>query len=374
MKIGLEAERANLPNPTGVEVYAAELIKNLAKIDLHNEYVLYFRTKPQPWFYNLPKNFKIRLIPFPKLWTQVRLSFEMMTHPVDVLVILASAMPIFHPKKSLFTTHDLAYEIFPEAFPWFMRNYLIWSTRFAVYSAAKILAVSQATKNDLVRLYHVSPEKVQVTYLAYDAQKFKPLGYDQVQPVLDKFALSYKKYILFMGTLQPRKNIIRLIDAYIKLKQESHIEEKLIIAGGKGWLWKPILDKIKNADLSDSIKLLGYVDAAVLPALYNGASLLTLPALYEGFGLPPLEAMACGTPVVVSNISSLPEIAGDAEVLVDPNSVESIAEGLLSVLMDKDLQKDLSEKGIARAKQFTWENTARKTLEAIESLSVPPRT
>jgi glycosyltransferase involved in cell wall biosynthesis len=330
MRIGLEAERANMPNPTGVEIYAAQLIKNLAKIDTKNEYILYFRTKPLPWFYELPKNFQIRLIPFPKFWTQIRLSWEMITHPVDVLVVLAAALPFYHGRKSVVTIHDIAFEMFDGIYTGFMNYYQKFFARFAVKFATKVLTVSESTKNDLIKTYHARPEKITVTHLAYDTERFRPMGYEQVQPVLDKLNLSYKKYILFTGTLQPRKNIERLVDAYLKLKTESRIEEKLVIAGGKGWLWEPIVAKIESAGMKDSVRHIGYADQEDLPALYNGASVLTLPALYEGFGLPPLEAMACGTPVVVSNISSMPEVVGDAGVLVDPKSVDSIAEGLLA--------------------------------------------
>lgn len=367
MKIGLEAERANLPNPTGVEHYAAELIRNLAKIDHSNEYVLYFRTTPQLWFNNLPANFKLKVIPFPKFWTQIRLSWEMFWYPVDVLMILASALPIYHPKKSVFTAHDIAYEFFPEAFTPFMLKYLIWSTRHAVKAAAKIVSVSQSTKDDIVRVYKTEPAKVEVIHLGLDKQ-YVPKSYEQSQPILDKHGLTYKKYLLFVGTLQPRKNLPKLIDAFIKLKKEHRIEEKLVIAGGKGWLYQPILEKIKGAGMDNEIKFLDYVDGEDLPALYSGAVLLTLPALYEGFGLPPLEAMACGTPVVVSNVSSMPEVVGDAGRLVDPNSVDSIAEGLLEVISSKEVQEQMSAKGILQAGKFTWENTARQTLELLKSL------
>lgn len=368
MKIGLEAERANLPNPTGVERYAAELIRNLAKLDSQNEYILYFRTKPQQWFYGLPPNFKIRLIPFPKFWTQIRLSWEMITHPVDVLLILASVLPIWHPRNSIFTAHDIAFEIFPEAFPSFMRNYLKWSTRFAAKRAERILTVSEATKKDLVKIYDTDPSKIFVTHLGFDDEKFKPRPYAEVQVVLDKYNLSYQKYILFVGTIQPRKNIARLVEAFQKIRKENRIEEKLILVGGRGWLWEPILKKVKTAGLDGSVKYLDYVDKEDLPYLYAGARLLTLPALYEGFGLPTLEAMASGVPVVVSNISSLPEVAGEAGVLVDPNSVDSIADGLLKVLTDSNLRQQMIEKGLIRAQEFTWENTAKKTLEVFKSL------
>lgn len=368
MKIGLEAERANLPNPTGVERYAAELIKNLARLDAKNQYVLYFRTEPQEWFYHLPPNFKLRVIPFPKFWTQLRLSWEMITHPVDALVILASVLPLWHPRNSIFTAHDIAYEFFPQAFTGFMRNYLVWSTRFAVRHAARVLAVSEATKKDLVRVYNADPHKIAVTHLGFDAAKFHPRSYGEVQPVLDKYGLTYQKYILFVGTIQPRKNIERLVEAVHKLRKQNHIEEKLAVFGGRGWLWEPIVKKIKMIGLDGSAKYFDYVDEKDLQFIYAGAKVFTLPALYEGFGIPPLEAMASGVPVVVSNVSSLPEVVGEAGVLVDPNSADSIADGILKVLVHEDLRRDMISDGLEQAKKFTWENTAKKTLEVIESL------
>ncbi|MGE5392300.1 MAG: glycosyltransferase family 4 protein [Candidatus Saccharibacteria bacterium] len=367
MKIGIEAERANLPNPTGVERYAAELIRHLAETDRTNEYVLYFRTKPQAWFHALPPNFRLRLIPFPKFWTQIRLSWEMLVHPVDVLMILASALPFYHPRNSVVTVHDVAFEMFPEAFTGFMRRYLVFFTRFAVKRARRIVAVSESTKRDLMRLYGCPKDKIEVIHLGRD-EKFSPVPYADAQAVLDKHGLIYKKYILFVGTLQPRKNIARLVEAFIKLRKENRIEEKLVIIGGRGWLWKPILEKIQAAGLKDAIQVLGYVEDGELPAIYSGASLLTLPALYEGFGLPPLEAMACGTPVVVSNVSSLPEVAGEAGVLVDPLNVNSIAGGLLRVLIDPELKKKMSAEGLKQAERFSWDRTAKKTLELLESL------
>jgi glycosyltransferase involved in cell wall biosynthesis len=368
MKIGIEAERANLPHPTGVERYAAELIKNFARMDSENEYVLYFRTKPQQWFYDLPKNFSIKVMPFPKYWTQIRISWEMFLHPVDVLFIPASALPIYHPKNSVATVHDVAWRMFPGAFTKVMRRYLEWSTSMAVRSAAKIIAVSEATKVDLKKFYGIEPEKVAVTHLGLNPN-FRPMTYEEVQPVLDKYGLVYRKYVLFLGTMQPRKNIIRLVDAYTKLKIENHIEEKLAIFGGKGWLWEPILEKITTAGKDGSVKYFNYADEKDLPYLYAGASLLTLPALYEGFGLPPLEAMASGVPVVVSNISSLPEVVGEAGRLVDPNSVDSIASGLLEVLTNSSLREDMIKKGIDISKNFTWEQTARKTLDVFKELN-----
>ena len=367
MTIGIEAERANLPQKTGVEVYAAHLIRHLARLDAKNQYVLYFRTQPQEWFYHLGPNFKLKVIPFPKFWTQLRISWEMLTHAVDVLAILASALPIWHPRRSVVTVHDVAWKLFPEAFTPFMRHYLDWSTRHAVKQAAKVVAVSQSTKNDLIKHYQVDPQKIEVIHLAVGEQ-FRPRNYSDCQPTLDKFGLVYQKYILFVGTMQPRKNIPRLVEAFIKIKKDNHMEEKLVIVGKKGWLWEPIEQKIKESGLGQAVQVLDYVTDEDLPFLFAGASLLTLPALYEGFGLPPLEAMKSGVPVVVSDVSSLPEVVGDAGLLVDPNSVDSVAEGLLQVLTDKELRLQMIAKGLGQAKRFSWENTARKTLSLFESL------
>jgi glycosyltransferase involved in cell wall biosynthesis len=367
MRIGIEAERANHPNPTGVERYATEVIRNLALLDDKNEYVLYFRTEPQEWFKKLPANFILRVIPFPKFWTQTRLAWELLVRPVDVFFMCIQALPFLHPKNSVITVHDVAYEMFPRAFGAFMLFYLKLTTRWGVWRAKKIIAVSDSTKNDLVRIYGINPGKITTSHLGVDPI-YHPRSYDDVQSVLDKYGLTFKKYVLFVGTMQPRKNLVKLVEAFEKLTIERHIEEKLVIVGGKGWLWEPVMERIESSPAQPTIKILDYVKFEDLPLIYNGASLLTLPALYEGFGLPPLEAMASGTPVVVSQASSLPEVVGEAGKLVDPNNADSIANGLLEVLQNPQLQTQMSEKGLARAKQFTWRATAERILTVIESL------
>jgi glycosyltransferase involved in cell wall biosynthesis len=365
MKIGIEAERANVSHPTGVERYASELIRNLAKLDTHNEYILYFRTKPQEWFTKLPPNFKVKVIPFPKFWTQTRLTWELLIHPVDLFFMPIQALPFLHPKNSVITVHDIAYEFFPKAFTPFMLFYLKLTSRWGVWRAKKIITVSDSTKNDVIKMYGANPNKITTSYLGLDGS-FQPMSYQDSQSVLDSYGLSFKKYILFVGTLQPRKNLEKLIDAYLKLKKDFHIEEKLVISGGKGWSWEPILDKIISAK-KDGVVYIEYAPFEHLKPLYSGATALVLPSLYEGFGLPPLEAMACGTPVIVSNISSLPEVVGDAGEYFEPDSVDSIAQGMMKVLEDKNLQEQMSKKGIERAKQFTWEKCAQTVLKVFES-------
>ncbi len=366
MRIGIEAERANVQHATGVERYASEVIRNLARIDRTNEYILYFRSQPQAWFKELPPNFKIKVIPFPKFWTQTRLAFELLIHPVDVFFMPIQALPFLHPRNSVITLHDLAYEYYPQAFAPFMRFYLKLTTRWGVHMAKKIITVSESTKNDAIKTYGITPIKVIPAQLGLDGT-FKPVPYAEVQPILDTEKLTYKKYILHVGTLQPRKNIEKLVDAYLKLRRDFHIEEKLVIAGGKGWMWEPILAKIEAAK-NDGVVYLEFVSESFLHSLYSGAVCLAFPSLYEGFGLPSLEAMASGTPVVVSNISSLPEVAGEAGTYVEPSSVDSIAQGIMKVLESKQYQEEKSKLGLERAKGFTWDSCARKILEVFEGL------
>jgi glycosyltransferase involved in cell wall biosynthesis len=213
----------------------------------------------------------------------------------------------------------------------------------------------------------VPEDKIEIIPLGVNPT-LRPLPQNEIEPILKKFGLEHKNYVLFVGTLQPRKNIPRLIDAFALLKKKGRIEDKLAIVGGKGWIWKPITDKIRSAGLGNEVRFLDYVDNDDLHKLYCGAKLLTLPALYEGFGLPPLEAMACGTPTVVSNVSSLPEVVGDAGVLVDPNSIESIAEGITRLVTDDRLRMELGAKSLVQAKKFSWEQTAQKTKYLYEAL------
>lgn len=240
MTIGIEAERANNPHKTGVEHYAKQLILHLAQIDSQNTYILYLRTPPEAWFLQLPKNFTVKVMPFPLFWTQLRLSWEMLMSPVDVLFIPASALPLIHPKKSVVTIHDIAWKFYPETFTPFMRWFLEWSTKFAVTKASRIIAVSHATKQDLIGQYNIAKERVVVVHHGYEeASKLisgyanKPISEEvnkQVSGYADKqisnsdnhlikksqnqiFKQSVSPYILFLSTLQPRKNLGRLIDA-----------------------------------------------------------------------------------------------------------------------------------------------------------------
>jgi glycosyltransferase involved in cell wall biosynthesis len=363
MLIGIEAQRANLGQKTGVEHYAKQLILHLAKIDTTNSYILYLRSKPEAWFLDLPKNFQVKVMPFPIFWTQLRISWEMLINPVDVLLILASALPFFHPKKSIVVVHDLAWRYFPKSFTWFMRNFLEWSTWFAQKRAKKIIAVSESTKEDLVKFYKVDEKKIHVVHHGYEEQvsgsRLKLS--DELQKKLPE------KYVLFLSTIQPRKNLQGLIDAFVWLKRTNpQLVHKLVVIGKLGWKFDSILNKIKQH--SNLVVYLNYLNNEESNQILKKADLLVLPSFYEGFGMTILEAFAANVPVATSKISSMPEVAEQAAVYFNPFDSKDMALAIQKVLTDKLLVDDLRHKGRERLKNFSWEKCAKETLSIIYSL------
>jgi glycosyltransferase involved in cell wall biosynthesis len=371
MLIGIDASRSVAQKRTGTENYSLNLIRHLLALQSDHRYRLYFNRPPthnlQPA--TLPPSSgqacNLRILPFPRLWTHLRLSWEMARRPPDLLFVPAHVLPIVHPRRSVVTVHDLGYLYYPEAHRPLDRIYLDLSTRHNARAATHLIADSSATQNDLIERYGIEPDKITVVYPGYDEVTF--------QPVRDEMAIEVVKarygitgnYILFLGTLQPRKNLTRLIEAYWKLKAGSW---KLVIAGKTGWLYEDIFRRVEEMGLEESVLFPGYVATGDLPALLSGARLFVFPSLYEGFGLPVLEAMACGTPVVCSNVSSLPEVAGDAAVPVDPLDVKELAAAMERVLGDEELRAGLIKRGFEQAKRFSWEKCARETLHALESV------
>lgn len=355
MLIGIEAERANHPQKTGVEHYARQLILHLAEIDRRNNYILYLRSQPEDWFLRLPKNFQVKVLPFPIFWTQLRLSWETFRRPVDALMIPASALPVIHPKKSVVTIHDLAWIFYPQTFTKFNRWFLRWSTKFAVERASNIIAVSEATKKDLIKYYHVPAGKITVVHH----------GFEQVPSENQVSSVKLpEKYVLFLSTLQPRKNLEGLIDAFKELKRECpELPHRLVVAGKPGWKFESILRKIEeNKDL---VVYLNHVSDSDRLAILFKADLLVLPSFYEGFGMQILEAFSAGVPVAASKVSSMPEVAGEAAVYFDPKNIREIKSAIKTVLLDKSLADRLREKGRERLKQFSWEKCARETMEIL---------
>jgi len=369
MRIGIDASRATVPRRTGTESYARRLTQALLEQGSGHDLILYFRDSPALELFPAGGGVR-RVIPFPRLWTHVRLAWELLTQPrPDVLFIPAHVLPLIHPLPSVVTVHDLGYRHFPDAHPLMQRVYLDWSTRFSARAATHLIADSEATKNDLIRFYNIPAEKITVIYPGRD-ESLQPVD---PSPIRAKYHLP-EEYILHVGTLQPRKNLLRLIEAWhsFVLRPSSSVlrppsSVALVLAGRPGWLSAPILAKARAVP-AGRIRLLDYVPDEDLAGLYSGARAFVFPSLYEGFGFPVLEAMACGTPVICSNTSSLPELAGDAALLVDPTDTEALAATVIRVLSEPDRRAALIEKGFEQVKKFSWEKAARETMGVLEKV------
>jgi glycosyltransferase involved in cell wall biosynthesis len=350
MHIGIDASRTTRAQRTGTEGYALNLIRALLSHATRHRLTLYFREKPAPALF--PKG-QPRIIPFPRLWTHARLSWEMLTRPPEVLFVPAHVIPLVCPVPAVVTIHDLGYRHFPRAHPLTHWAYLDWSTRFSTYRAAHILADSHATRRDLVQMYGVRENKISVVYP----------GRDEALTRVDPAAVRAKyqlpaTYLLHIGTVQPRKNLLRLIEAVTH--HPSPVP--LVLAGRSGWLAEPILEAARR----HNVRVLDYVPDEALAGLYSGATAFVFPSLYEGFGFPVLEAMACGTPVICANTSSLPEVAGEAALTVDPLDTGALAAAIARVLSDAALRESLIARGYEQIQKFSWAKAARETLSVLE--------
>ena len=358
MLIGIDASRAVAARPTGTEVYSQRLIQALLKLESPHRFRLYLRGGPLAGTF---PGAELRIMPFPRLWTHLRLSWEMARRPPDVLFVPAHVLPLVHPRASLVTVHDLGYLYFPEAHPLGQRWYLDLSTRWNARFAAHVLADSEATKADLVARYTTPPEKITVAFPGRD---------ETLTPVDDPVAIEALKarygiggaYYLYLGTLQPRKNLARLIAAFAALPPDT----VLVLAGRRGWLYESLFAQVRRLGLEGRVLFPGYIRAEDKAALLSGALAFVFPSLYEGFGLPVLEAQACGCPVITSTTSSLPEVAGDAALLVDPSEPAAIGAAMARVAADPALRGALVERGFANVRRFSWTACARSALDAIE--------
>jgi glycosyltransferase involved in cell wall biosynthesis len=365
MRIGIDASRATAAQRTGTELYARRLIEALAALAPPHTLRLYFRDDPGPWLAAHPA-VERRVIPFPRLWTHLRLSWALLAERPrpDVLFVPAHVLPLAHPLPSVVTVHDLGYHHFPDAHPPRQRRYLEWSTRRAARAATHLFADSQATARDLTAIYGVREQKITVVYPGYDE------SLRRVDPaaVRARYQLP-AEYVLHVGTLQPRKNLARLIEAVASLRA-AHPSLHLVLAGRPGWLAEPILRLA--GEHGAWVRLLDYVPDADLAGLYSGARVLAFPSLYEGFGFPVLEALACGTPVVCANTSSLPELAGPAALTVDPLDTVALAAALGRVLAEPALRAELLAAAPAQLARFTWARAAEAALGVLVRVGTRP--
>ncbi len=374
MKIGIDASRLAVEQRTGTENYAFQVIRGLVGLakQQNQSLLLYFNQPPRPLVLhglNLEAGVALRTIPFPRLWTHARLSREMWQHPPDRLFVPAHVLPLYHPAHSTVTVHDLGYLYFPQAHTRQAQAYLDYSTRFSAKQSHRLIAVSQATKNDLINHYGIAPAKISVIHHGFDHQHYQPMTDPGLrQAARHRYNIGPGRFLLYVGTLQPRKNLVRLIDAFEQLISDTQFSDLQLVLGGRaGWLSTPILARAEALQQKYPGRLLlpGYLADTDLPLLLNEASAFVFPSLYEGFGMPVLEAMACGCPVVCSNSSSLPEVAGLAALYHHPLDTEALADCLRRVLTQPELVARMRQAGLQQAATFSWERCAQQTWDVL---------
>jgi glycosyltransferase involved in cell wall biosynthesis len=292
------------------------------------------------------------------LWEQAIAPAQLARDQIDVVHATVNVAPIVSGRATVVTVHDVAFLRFPDQYPGVKQRYLASLTRRSVERADQVIAVSENTRNDLLHCYDVPPERVVVVPNGVDPA-MSPARADERMAEFKKEHALPDEFILFLGTLQPRKNLIALLRAWSKLDPEERLP--LVVVGAQGWMYEPIYDEARSLGVAGHVVFKGFAEPADLKYWYSAATIFVYPSLYEGFGMPVLEAMACGTPVVASNASSLPEVAGDAALLVDPSNVDSLKEAIDTLTRDTAKRGDLSQRGIARAATFSWTRTARET-------------
>ncbi len=366
MRIGIDASRALRFPRTGTENYSLYLIQALVALESEHEFVLYADRQPPPGLIG-GERVSWRGIPFPRMWTHLRLAREVTVHPPDVLFVPAHVVPLVRRCPTVVTVHDLGYLYHGAAHRPLDRAYLCISTRWNARVARYVLADSKATRKDLVQELGCDPGRIVVAY---------PAGTRGMRPVTDRERLQHVKsrygtgslYWLYVGSIQPRKNLETLIEAFESLMQSGLLpaESKLVLAGPTGWYQERIRTAAAASAVAKQIVMPGYVESDDLSALMSGALAYILPSWYEGFGLPVLEAMACGTPVICSNVSSLPEVAGDAALLFDPGDAQALAAAMGRLWRDRALRRKLAELGQERAAGFSWERCAETVMPVLE--------
>ncbi len=366
MIIGIDASRALTARRTGTERYSLELINALLDLPGGHEIRLYVPRHPPIDLFR--DNAQVMILPGKRLWTHAKLGPHTRKHPPDVLFVPSHVLPVIGPRRTVVTVHDLGYEYYPQAHSGRELRYLRWSTRRHARIATRIIADSHATKNDLVQLYGADPDRIRVVYLAPDPN---------LKPITDKIKLSlttaqfgipgYARYLLHVGSMRPRKNLDRLVEAFALVRQrQPEMKLHLVLAGDIASGGRALRAKVKEMGLLDFVRFPGFVLPHQIAALYSAAAAYVLPSLFEGFGLPALEAQACDTPLVCSNSSSLPEVAGEGALYFDPHSIEEMADAIEKVLVDEDLRQELIVKGRENLQRFSWQKSARETLAVLE--------
>jgi glycosyltransferase involved in cell wall biosynthesis len=371
MKIAVHASHLCQEREDGNQTYMLNLFRGLRDIDTENQYTFYYN-KPNGKRVEAP-NFTHKVNQTPFMWTQRVFPFLLRRDKPDILFMPIQMLPFLKSRKqkSVVTIHDLAFLLYPETFP--ARDAFLHKiyVREAITKANHLIAITEATKQDIIKFYHIDPNRITVVYHGVDTERFRLIK-DGEQHMVDEVKVKYgitKPYILYIGNVQPRKNIQGLIKAYQQLRHNTSHEYQLVIAGAKAWMVEEVMKDIGDDYRGDIIFTGRFEDAELSPLLW-GANIFILPSFYEGFGLPILEAMACGVPTLVSNTPSLIEVGGDASLSFDPHNIDDMAKVLDTVCTDSKLRQEMRQKGLKRAKQFSWQRCAEETLEVIKKVYV----
>lgn len=372
MRIGINGFEAVVPrfgynskgllNRVGSSEVAFEWLITLERLDKKNQYIIYLPVDPTG---DMPKErdgWKYIILPNKPLWTIFALSTAIRREKPDIFFSPTHYGPIFCPCPQVISILDLSYKYFPELFK--KKDLLqlnLWGG-YSIRKAAKVITISQSSRSDIIKEYRADPDKVLVAYPGIKQElsiKNKVLSMEEIK---EKYGVDLP-YILFVGTLQPRKNIVRLVEAFSKVKKQNL---KLVVIGRRGWQYEEILTSPKRFGVEDSVVFLENITDEELPLFYENAECFVLPSLYEGFGLPILEAMKYGCPVLTSNISSLPEAGGEAAIYFDPYNVNDMADKIKKVLEDESLRAKMKKEGLEQVKKFSWEKSAAKVIKVLE--------
>ena len=358
----------------GVGTYVRNLVRWLARLDQESEYVLLCRREDCEHIEQLGRNFR----PMPDRSANYSVA-EQFTVPLDLARARADlfhaphyVLPALTPCRSIVTIHDCIHLMFPQYLPGRLaHNYARVAFWLAANRSARILTVSEASKRDILRFFSIPSDKVDVIYNAIDDRFSLPPDDAQMTRVRDRYQL-HDRFLLYAGNVKPHKNLERLIDAFARLRQNGFDDIKLLITGSEVSRYATLRHAVHRYNLHQHVRFLGFLSADTLATLYHLADAFVFPSLYEGFGLPPLEAMASGTPVLTSNVSSLPEVVDDAALLVDPYDPESIADGMRQILSDHSIRERLVSRGRVRAASFSWEESVKRVLAIYRQVARQP--
>ncbi|MDB5407870.1 MAG: group 1 glycosyl transferase [Rhodospirillales bacterium] len=358
MIVGIDANPAIKAQRTGTETYASEIIKAMAPLDRSVLYRLYAKQEPPPELRDLGPNVAWRVMPFKCGWTLARLSLEMMVDPPDVLFVPAHTLPILTPKKSVIMIHDLAFDHFPEVYGWRRRILHRYDVRLARRKAGHILTPSEFTRHDLADRYRVPLTRITCVHHG--------IGRSGVPWIMSTKPPFLQPYFFYIGRIESKKNIERLLQAFGTFKNATHLPHRLLLGGKPGLGYARIRTACESlGSIRSDVEFLDYLSDDDAHRHMAHAEALVYPSLFEGFGMPILDAFALGTPVIASNATSLPEVAGDAAILVDPLDVKALAQAMCDIATDRHLRDALCDRGKTQCRSFSWQRAGQETLAVL---------